>query len=160
MPVHDHLSLDESRLLAKASAEKQVWVRYQVVILAAQGRSASEVASALGCGVRAVQGWVVRYNRGGPGSHAVLVLDGADYHAGEGLVVPAIVSLIHLVPYSPELNPVENLWHYLRAHHWSNRVYPDYDSLREAAVEAWRQVCLDPEKIRSVCAVPYLAERR
>jgi len=31
------------------------------------------------------------------------------------------VSLIQLPPYSPELNPVENLWHYLRAHHWSNR---------------------------------------
>jgi transposase len=95
-----------------------------------------------------------------PGVHAVLLWDNAPYHTGRGVVVPPNVSLIGLLPYSPELNPVENLWHYLRAHHWSNRVYPDYDSLREAAVEAWRKVCLDPEKIRSVCAVPYLAERR
>ena len=36
-------------------------------------------------------------------------------------MVPSNVSLIQLPPYSPELNPVENLWHYLRAHHWSNR---------------------------------------
>ena len=95
-----------------------------------------------------------------PGVHAVLLWDNAPYHVSGDLVVPANVSLIGLLPYSPELNPVENLWHYLRAHHWSNRVYADYDALLEAATEAWRQVCLDPEKVRSICAAPYLAERR
>jgi len=95
-----------------------------------------------------------------PGVHAVLLWDNAPYHVSGDLVVPANVSLIGLLPYSPELNPVENLWHYLRAHHWSNRVYADYEALLEAATEAWRQVCLDPEKIRSICAAPYLAERR
>jgi transposase len=95
-----------------------------------------------------------------PGVHAVLLWDNAPYHVSGDLVVPANVSLIGLLPYSPELNPVENLWHYLRAHHWSNRVYADYEALLEAATQAWRQVCLDPEKIRSICAAPYLAERR
>src|SRR3954469_14193004 len=95
-----------------------------------------------------------------PGVHAVLLWDNAPYHISGDLVVPANVSLIGLLPYSPELNPVENLWHYLRAHHWSNRVYADYEALLEAATEAWRQVCLDPEKVRSICAAPYLAERR
>jgi transposase len=95
-----------------------------------------------------------------PGAHAVLLWDNAPYHVSGDLVVPANVSLIGLLPYSPELNPVENLWHYLRAHHWSNRVYADYEALLEAATEAWRQVCLDPEKIRSICAAPYLVQRR
>jgi transposase len=95
-----------------------------------------------------------------PGARAVLLWDNAPYHVSGDLVVPANVSLIGLLPYSPELNPVENLWHYLRAHHWSNRVYADYEALLEAATEAWRQVCLDPEKVRSICAAPYLAERR
>ena len=93
------------------------------------------------------------------GVHAVLLWDGAGYHVGRGLVVPANVSLINLPPYSPELNPVENLWHYLRAHHWSNRVYDDYDALLEAATESWRKVCMEPEKIRSICAAPYLETR-
>jgi hypothetical protein len=57
------------------------------------------------------------------------------------------------------LNPVENLWHDLRTHHGSNRVYAD-DALLEAATEAWCNVCLDPEKIRSICAAPYLAQCR
>jgi transposase len=95
-----------------------------------------------------------------PGVHAVLLWDNAGYHTGGGLVVPENVSLIGLLPYSPELNPVENLWHYLRSHHWSHRVYPDYEALRDAAVESWRAVCLDQEKIRSICAAPYLNERR
>ena len=66
--------------------------------------------------------------------HAVLIWDGAGFHTGEDVVVPSNVSLIQLPPYSPELNPVENLWHYLRAHHWSNRLYRDYDALQEEAV--------------------------
>jgi transposase len=93
------------------------------------------------------------------GVHAVLLWDNAGFHTGGGLVVPANVSLIGLLPYSPELNPVENLWHYLRSHHWSHRVYRDYQALQEAAAEAWRAVCLDPEKIRTICAAPYLTER-
>ena len=47
------------------------------------------------------------------GVHAVLIWDGAGFHTGEDVVVPSNVSLIRLPPYSPELNPVENLWHYL-----------------------------------------------
>ena len=78
----------------------------------------------------------------------------------EDLVVPANVSLIGLLPYSPELNPVENLWHYLRSHYWSHGVYPDYDTLMEVATETWRTVCLDSEKIRSICAAPYLEKRK
>jgi transposase len=108
-----------------------------------------------------VNGFLEEFSRQlAPGVHAVLLWDNAPYHVSGELVVPANVSLIGLLPYSPELNPVENLWHYLRSHHWSNRVYVDYDALLEAATEAWRQVCLDPEKVRTICAAPYLNERR
>src|SRR3954469_23429028 len=95
-----------------------------------------------------------------PGVHAVLLWDGAGYHVGKDLEVPSNVSLINLLPYSPELNPVENLWHSLRAHDWSNGVYPDHEALLEVATETWRTVCMDPEKIRSICAAPYLERRK
>ena len=39
----------------------------------------------------------------------------------------------------PELNPIENLWHYLKSHFWSNRAYADYNELEQAAIDAWRQ---------------------
>jgi transposase len=345
MHVHDHLPLEGLQRLAKAIPEKRVWLRYQAIILAAQGRSAAGIALALGCSVRAVQDWVARYNRGGPealrerphpgrpprlagaelarfrerleagptpedgictfygpdlrrilerefgvtlglqavydllhrhgfsslmprpqhkdadeelqaifkevivdqiqaikeahpeqdvevwfedearfgqqgtmarvwarkgsrprgvrqtqydylyvltavcaatgaasgliaptlnvgvvnlfleqfarelraGAHAVLVWDGAGYHTGDGLIIPPNLSLIQLVPYSPELNPVENLWHYFRSHYWSLRVYRDYEALEAAAMAAWRAVCLVPESVRAICAAPYVS---
>jgi transposase len=90
------------------------------------------------------------------GVHAVLIWDGAGFHTGAELVVPSNVSLIQLPPYSPELNPVENLWHYLRAHHWSNRPYRDYDELQEEAAKSMCNVCQDAETIKTVCNAPYI----
>jgi transposase len=346
MHVHDHLPLDELQHLAKTITTKRVWLRYQAIILALQGRSATEVAQALGCSVRAVQTWVARYNQGGPqalaeqphtgrrprlagpellrfqerldagptsedgictfygrdlqrilehefgvlmslqsvydllhrhgfsslmprpqhknadeglqaifrevvvdqiqaiqeshpdeqvqvwfedearfgqqgtltrvwarrgsrprgvrqtqytflyvltavcastgaasglicptlnaevvnlfleqfsrelpaGVHAVLLWDGAGYHTSEDLRIPKNVSLIQLLPYSPELNPVENLWHYLRSHYWSLRVYRNYEMLEGAAMSAWRAVCLQPELVSSICNALYVSE--
>ena len=54
-----------------------------------------------------------------PDVHAVLIWDGAGYHTSHAVVMPANVSVLRLPPYSPELNPIENLWHYLRSHYWS-----------------------------------------
>ena len=55
--------------------------------------------------------------------HVVMVLDGASSHKAKAREIPENVSLIHLPPYSPELNPVEILWHELREKHCSNRVF-------------------------------------
>ena len=58
-----------------------------------------------------------------PGAPAVLVLDGAGWHQpGHRLRLPGNISLLHLPPYAPELNPVENVWSLLRGNTFSNRV--------------------------------------
>jgi len=92
-----------------------------------------------------------------PDVQALLVWDGAGYHRAHALVVPDNVTLISLPAYSPELNPIENLWHYLKSHYWSNRAYADYDALFDAAEHAWTTVCLQPLKIQTICAAPYAA---
>jgi transposase len=92
--------------------------------------------------------------------HAVLVWDGAGFHRSGRLCVPENVSLIELPPYSPQLNPIENLWHYLRSHYWSNRWYEDYDALMEAAVDAWRKVALVTDLVKSICRAQYLEPYR
>jgi putative transposase len=89
-------------------------------------------------------------------THVVLVWDGAGYHVGKRLRVPANLTVVGLPPYSPELNPVERLWLYLRHHHWSNRVYADLDALEAAAVSGWRAVCLHPDKVKTICRCEYL----
>jgi transposase len=85
-------------------------------------------------------------------AHAAMILDQAGWHMAKALKVPANVTLIHLPPKSPQLNPTENLWHYLRSHYWSNRHYKTWDDLKQAAVDAWRRVCLVPELVKTVCA--------
>ncbi len=90
----------------------------------------------------------------GPREHIVLVMDRAGWHKSRALKLPDCVTVRLLPPYSPELNPVENLWHHLRSHYLSNRAYDDYDHLIDAGTEAWRR--LTPEVIKTVCACPYL----
>ena len=80
-----------------------------------------------------------------------MIWDGAGFHRAKHLKVPANVTLVTLPPYSPELNPIENLWHFLKSHHWSNRVYEDFEQLIEAAELAWKKVCLDTETMKTVC---------
>lgn len=90
-----------------------------------------------------------------PDVHVVLVWDQAGFHTGKKLMVPENITIFHLPPYSPELNPVENLWHYLRSRYWSNRAYADYDALVDAAEKAWQRSACNPTVIQSVCRASY-----
>lgn len=89
------------------------------------------------------------------GEQAVMIWDGAGFHTSHALQVPENVTLVQLPPYSPELNPIENLWHYLKSHFWSNRAYADYEALEAAAMTAWRKAVLDEDLMKTVCAAPY-----
>jgi hypothetical protein len=85
-----------------------------------------------------------------PGAHAVLVLDGAGRHGSAALVVPDNLSLLTLPPYSPELNPVENVWHYLRAN-WPAISVPDSgDAIPDACCTAWNRFANDPKTVTSI----------
>jgi transposase len=84
--------------------------------------------------------------------HAALVLDGAGWHVARDLVVPANVTLVPLPPYSPELNPVERVWLYLRERFLSLRVFADY----RAIVDAWNRLVAEPGRLRSLCDQPWI----
>jgi transposase len=86
--------------------------------------------------------------------HVVLIMDQAGWHRSKAMKLPACITVLLLPPYSPELNPVENLWHHLRSHQLSNRAYKDYDDLIDAGSAAWRT--LTPEVLRSVCRCRYM----
>lgn len=93
-----------------------------------------------------------------PDEHAALVLDGAGWHTATGLRVPDNVTLIRLPPYSPELNPVERVWLYLRERHLSHRLLDDYDAIVEALCRAWN--ALTKERLRTLTSYPYLEQVR
>ena len=87
---------------------------------------------------------------GSPGAHAVLVLDGAGWHSSPRLRVPDNVSLLPLPRYAPELNPVENVWEYLRQNWLSHRVWDSYDAIVQACCDAWNMLMRMPERIASI----------
>ena len=86
-----------------------------------------------------------------PGAHAVVLLDGAGWHQTGGRIsVPDNLSLLHLPPYSPELNPAENVWQYLRQNFLSNRVFDSYEAIVDACCAAWNALMTRPDCIRSI----------
>ena len=84
----------------------------------------------------------------GPGVHVVLVLDQAGWHVAKALKVPKNMTLLHLPPYSPELNGSERIWGFLRSRYLGNRVYKDYDELFEAIKAAWNR--LEPARLKTL----------
>jgi len=88
-----------------------------------------------------------------PGAHAVLTLDGAGWHRSGGkLRIPENISLLPLPPYSPELNPVENIWQYLRQNYLANRVFETYAAIIDACCMAWNALVAQPETITSIAS--------
>ena len=91
-----------------------------------------------------------------PGTHAVLILDQAGWHVARRLAVPDNVTLLPLPPYSPELNPVERVWLYLRERFLSHRVLDGYEAVLDAACRAWNALAAEPGRLASLTAYPYL----
>jgi transposase len=83
-------------------------------------------------------------------AHAVLLLDRAGWHTTGNLVVPKNMTLVFLPSRAPELNPVENVWQYIRANWLSNRVFETYEAIVDAACEAWRKLLAQPQTITSI----------
>lgn len=83
-------------------------------------------------------------------AHAVLLMDRAGWHTSGALKVPKNITIILLPSRSPELNPVENVWQYLRQNSLSNRVFADYDAILDGGCEAWNRLIAQPDTIRSI----------
>ena len=85
------------------------------------------------------------------GSHAVVVCDGAGWHQqGKRLRVPDNLTLLALPPYSPELNPMENIWDYLRGNQLSRCIWDSYDAIVAACKQAWLFLISDPVRVNSI----------
>ena len=83
-------------------------------------------------------------------AHAVLLLDRAGWHIAGDLRWPKNITPILLPSRSPELNPVENVWQFLRANFLSNRVFETYDDIINAACDAWSSLIAIPQTVTSI----------
>lgn len=64
--------------------------------------------------------------------------------------MPDNVTLLPLPPYSPELNPVENIWGYLRQNKLAITVFDDYQHILGKCCQAWNFFAEDPKAIASI----------
>jgi len=85
-----------------------------------------------------------------PGAHAVLILDQAGWHLSGRLKVPNNITLLPLPSKSPELNPVENIWQYMRDNWLSNRVFTSYIDILDHCCDAWNKLVEKPWIIMSI----------
>ena len=88
--------------------------------------------------------------------HAAMILDQAGWHGSNDLAAPANVTLVPLPAYSPELNPVERVWLYLKERFLSHRLLPDYDAIVDAACDAWNRLAAEARRIKSLCSYPWI----
>jgi hypothetical protein len=91
-----------------------------------------------------------------PDDHVVMVLDGAGWHASAALAVPDTITLVPLPPYSPECNPVERIWLYLRERFLSLQLWLDKEAIFQACCEAWNALAGDAARVKSLACYPWI----
>jgi len=90
--------------------------------------------------------------------HAVMVLDGAGWHGAAALKVPDDISLVPLPLYSPERNPVERVWLFLRERFLSLRMLDDNDAIVTACCTTWMALAQEPDRLKSLCCPDWIAK--
>lgn len=87
----------------------------------------------------------------------VMVLDGASSHKSKELAIPDNVSLIPLPPYSPELNPAEQIWNLLRRDYFANRVFDSLDAATKQAEHGLAEIAADKSAVHKLTNWPWIS---
>jgi hypothetical protein len=84
------------------------------------------------------------------GRHALIMMDGAGWH--QDFHARSNISLLKIPPYSPELNPCEQVWQYIKDKWLKNRCYKDYGDILTAGCEAWESFTAEEGRVQSLCS--------
>jgi len=85
-----------------------------------------------------------------PEDYILMVVDGAACHRGGELKIPDNIELLQLPPYSPVLNPVENLWDEMREKWFGSVVFKSMDAVEDRLITALLDFESDPKKMKSI----------
>lgn len=80
----------------------------------------------------------------------LMVMDQAGWHRARDLIIPDNIRLVWLPPYSPQCNPVENLWEEIREKWFPNLVFSDLPGVEDTLVGALVVLENDPRRIQSI----------
>lgn len=86
------------------------------------------------------------------GRHAVIIVDGAGWHQEYLADNFENITIIKLPPYSPELNPIEQVWQWLRPNELANRCFDGFDDIVNECSRAWNSFISDAERVKKLCS--------
>ena len=87
----------------------------------------------------------------------IMVVDGASSHKSKQLEIPKDVSFIRLPPYSPELNPAEQIWNILRRDYFANRVFDALDAATAQAEFGLAEMAANKSATRQLTNWPWIS---
>nr|WP_319555354.1 transposase [uncultured Vibrio sp.] len=86
------------------------------------------------------------------GRHAVVVMDGEGWHTADITDEFNNVSVIKLPPYSPELNPIEQVRSWLRQRYLANQSFTDCDDIISKVCNAWNRFLDCSKRVTKMCS--------
>lgn len=93
-----------------------------------------------------------------PADHIVLILDNASWHSSSRLVIPSNIQLYPLLPYTPELNPIEMIWDEVREKGFRNEIFRSLDGVLDRLCDTVKSLCSDPQRIASITRRQWLID--
>ena len=107
------------------------------------------------CNAANFQVFLNNFSAQNPDEFKIMVLDNGAFHKAKTLIIPDNIGLLFLPPYSPELNPAENIWAILKRK-FTNKLYKTLDEVSEFITTAINS--LSPHKIKSTCGFDYISK--
>lgn len=93
-----------------------------------------------------------------PEDHILLILDNAAWHCSSTLVIPGNIELYPLLPYTPELNPIEMIWDEVREKGFRNEIFRSLEAVIDRLCSTVKALCEEPERIASITKRQWLID--
>jgi transposase len=93
-----------------------------------------------------------------PDRHILMFLDQASFHTTDKLILPGNMTFFPILAHSPELNPVEVLWLYIRSHYFKNDYFDSIDDVSDRLLFAFSELLLLPDVIKSIAGWKWILD--
>jgi len=80
----------------------------------------------------------------------IMILDKAGWHISQSIKLNDNIRLMHLAPYSPELNPVELLWREVRRKYFHNNIFASLDEVENTLQIALASYHFNKQAVKSL----------
>lgn len=137
---------------------KQQMVRQYIYAFTAACHKTGETCSLLlpRTNIEAMQIFLNEVSHCFPDYFIVMQIDQAGWHTSKKLCLPENIRIICQPPGSPETNPIENLWDYIKENDFRNRCFPSMADVEKQLLKSLEKIRHSPEIVKSIINFPHL----